>query len=157
MVTHLVSWERGGAGVGQSGVVFDVEIRLHAVSERVPVDELRAHYKANETPMLDAILLRSPSIVLGDTEVVYPGNESRRGPVGRVDALLNLRGTAEWPPEELPVLDARLQDELLAAFEIQPEDPPFEHVSQTELRSFFAAHRHAGLATTSREMPTTTG
>jgi hypothetical protein len=132
--------------------VFDVEIRLHAVEEDVSSDDLRAFYKANECPTLDEILDRSPSVRLGNTEVTTPDNEGARGPVGRVDDLLSLRGTIDWPPAALPLLDDRLQREVLAAFEVRESDPPFDLLPVSQLIEFLVAHRGSGLATTSRSI-----
>jgi hypothetical protein len=132
--------------------VFAIEIRLHAVSEDVPHDELRAFYKANESPMFDEILDRSPSVRLGTTEVTLPDNGSARGPVGRVDDLLSLRGTSNWPPTELPLLDDRLERDVLDAFSVQASDPPFEVVPVSQLIEFLAGHRGSRLARTSRSI-----
>jgi len=130
--------------------VFTVEIRLHAVTEVVAPDELRAFYKANECLMLDEILGRSPSVRLGRTEVTLPGNEDERGPVGRVVDLLSLRGTSDWPPKALPLLDDRLERDVIAAFDVRESDPPFELVPISHLIEFLADHRGSGLATTDR-------
>ena len=132
--------------------MFDVEIRLHAVTEDVPPDVLRAFYKANECQMLDEILGRSPSVRLGTTEVMLPDNEGARGPVGRVDDLLSRRGTSDWPPTALPLLDDRLERDVIAAFEVRESDPPVELVPISQLIEFLAGHRGSGLATTSRSI-----
>ena len=129
--------------------MFVVEVRLHAVTEEVPKNELRDFYKANECPVVSEILDRAPSIRLGTTEVTSPENDGARGPVGRVDGLLYLRGTSEWPPTDLPLLNAQLERDLTDAFEMQLSDPAFEVLPVSEFIDFLAAHRGSRLATTS--------
>ncbi len=147
----LCSLDNAGR-VGHSAPVFHVEIRLHAVSEDVSPEELRAFYKANECPMLDKVLERSPSLRLGTTEIALPGTEGARGPAGRVDDLISLRGTTDWPPTALPLLDDGSERDVLAAFEVRESDPPFERTPVSQLVEFLVGHRGSGLATTSRSV-----
>ncbi len=131
---------------------WDVEITLHAVDDDVPTAELRAYYKANETPLLDEILERSAHIRLGTTEVMLTENMNTRGPVGRIDDLIDLRGTSEWPPSALPLLDEDLEHDILNSLEAQIQDPQFEVVPRSQLVEFLARHRGKRLATTSRSI-----
>jgi len=131
--------------------VFDVEIWLIAVPGEVPEDELRAHWRGWETPALDRVLAASPRFRLGATEVVYPGNEDLRGPVGRVQDLIYLRGTT--PDYVLPLLDSQLERELLDAYGPRLGDPPFNVASPAELEAFLASNRGARLATESPPLP----
>jgi hypothetical protein len=126
---------------------FVVEMFLVAVEDAIEEDEARRHWNVKETPHLDAALARSPSLYIGTTEVELPGNHDLRGPVGRVFDLLFLRGTL--PAWVLPRIDDALSQDLLAAYEPQPHDPPFETVPPDELRAFLVSNRGAQLVPTS--------
>jgi hypothetical protein len=128
--------------------MFDVEIWLHAVSGKFDDDELRAYYKANETPTLDRALAASPSLRLGNTEVITPDNQTTPGPVGRVVDLLSLKGTESWPPR-LPSLDEALEREILEAFAARLGDPAFDAVPDAALQAFLSENRGLMLATRS--------
>jgi hypothetical protein len=102
-----------------------IEVWLVAVGDEVDPVEVRRYWNAKETPALDEIAVTSPSLRIGTTEAVARENEADlRGPVGRVIDLLFLRGTI--PDYVLPMLDLGLADELLAAFEARPHDPPLK-------------------------------
>ena len=130
--------------------MIEVETWLYATTERVSLEGLRSYYKGKDASELAAILERSPSMRLGTTYVVEPDAVGRRGPVGRLDDALMFRGTRTWPPEMLPVLDDELARVLLAAYEPEPEDPPFDVASVASLVAFLAQHRGAALASWSR-------
>jgi hypothetical protein len=130
--------------------VIEVETWLYATTETVSLEGLRSYYKGQDASELVVILERSPSMRLGTTYVVEPDAVGRRGPVGRLDDALMIRGTSTWPPDTLPVLDDELARLPLKAFEPEPEDPPFDVATVAELGVFLAQHRGAALAYWSR-------
>jgi hypothetical protein len=130
--------------------VFDVEMWLVAIDASVPYDEVRRYWNVKETPALDEIIASAPAFRLGVTEVVQPGNESRRGPVGRVHDLLSLRGTL--PAYNLPSVDDGLRRELVAAYGIRDDDPPLDVGDSDALDAFLADHAGALLATRERAL-----
>jgi hypothetical protein len=127
--------------------VIKVEMELHATAEIVSAETLRAYYKGEDAAELLEALRRSPSLRLGTTYVVEPDSEEHLGPVGHLNAVLSLRGTRTWPPENLPLLDDQLERELLAAFEPEDDDPALDATPVSVLAAFLQAHRGAGLAT----------
>jgi hypothetical protein len=128
--------------------VFDVEMWIVAIDADIPDDEARRYWNVKETLILDEIIASAPAFRLGVTEVVQPGNESRRGPVGRVDDLPSLRGTL--PTYNLPSVDDELRQELVAAYGIRDDDPPFDVGDRDALDAFLADHAGARLATRER-------
>lgn len=136
-------------GIGQSGVVFDVEVFLVAVMGDVDPAEVRRFWNSEEAPTLRSLIHVSPHIRLGMTQAPYPGNEDRRGPVGRVFDLLFLRGTT--PEYGLPVLDEALELEILVGMDPKPEDPPFDTGPIEQIASFLT--RHLGDAVVLHEVP----
>jgi hypothetical protein len=133
-----------GARFGQSACVIKVELTLYATTETIDTADLRAYWKADDAPAVDAAIERAPSVRLGTTYVIEPGNENLRGPVGRVEDVLQRFGTRTWPPERLPVLDD--EQALLAAFKPQAGDPPFDAAPIADIEAFLDRHRGAGLA-----------
>jgi len=133
---------------------FPILIWLVAVREVTPPDEIRRFWNAKEdTPNLDAFIERSPSILLGTTEVTVPENVGLRGPVGRVFDLLVLRGTT--PEYVLPLIDDTLTADLLACLEPDPADPAFDVLPAADLATFLSAHAGEHLAT--RDQPVSQG
>jgi hypothetical protein len=124
-----------------------VEVVLYATAESVSVDGLRAFYKGKDAAEMLEVLRRSPSIRLGTTYIVEPGNEGHLGPVGRLDALLSLYGTRTWPPRNLPKLDDSLERELLSALAPETDDPAFDVTPVSVVAAFLDQHRGAALAT----------
>jgi hypothetical protein len=129
--------------------VSDVEMFLVAVKRGVDPDEIRRFWNANESPTLHAVIRDSPRIRLGVTEAPCPGNERRRGPVGRVFDLVFLRGTT--PVYCLPVLDETLKNEILLAMAPKSGDPPFDTEAIDQVANFLT--RHLGLALVIEDVP----
>lgn len=121
-----------------------VELWLVAIADLVDPAEVRAHWNAKPAPRLDQLTGSSPALRLDTAEVPLPGNEGRRGPVGRVFDLLFLRGTT--PAYYLPVVDDVLIAEILDALRPQAHDPPSEVATASEVRAFLDEHRGARLA-----------
>jgi hypothetical protein len=120
-----------------------VEVWLVAIAADVPPHEVRQHWNSKEAPTLDRLIVASPSLRLGTTNVRTPDNEDLRGPVGRVIDLIFPRGTS--PAYTLPLVDDELEAELLLRIQDRPEDPAFEVVSADELEAFLNQNRGAGL------------
>jgi hypothetical protein len=134
----------GWQWIGHCVWVFDTEVWLVAVAVAPPYEDVRAYWLVEESPVMDATLAASARFRLGVTEPVLPGNEERRGPVGRVHDVMYMRGTI--PDYRLPWLDGPLECELLLAFAPLLGDPSFDVAAPADLAIFLAAHRGKRLA-----------
>lgn len=127
---------------------WTMSVWLVAVGEAVAPDEAHRYWNGKDTPVLDAILERSPALLAGTTEVTLPENEGLRGPVGRLHDLILLRGTT--PEYLLPLIDNELTTELAACLAPDPADPDFQVIPTHELVAFLNDHAGKRLATRSR-------
>jgi hypothetical protein len=119
---------------------WTIDVWLVAFTAEVDREEIRRFWKANESPLLDDIMSRAPSLWLGKSEVPLPENQGVRGPVGRVVDLLSVHGTT--PDWVLPVLDEDLEARLLAAYQPQLRDPSrFGCIPATDLTEYLSQHR----------------
>jgi hypothetical protein len=121
-----------------------VEIWLVAIRDDVSEEEVRRYWNVEEAPALNLLIESAPRFRLGMTEPPSPGNDGRRGPVGRVFDFLFLLGTT--PTYQLPVVEHGLEQQLLDAFLPQEGDPDFDVAPIEALAAFLVTSQGNRLA-----------
>jgi hypothetical protein len=123
---------------------------LAVVSEPADPLEVRRFWNAREAPALSDAIRAASKVRLGVTEPLGGVNDSRRGPAGRVFDLIFLRGTT--PEYCVPVLDERLEAELISAMAPLPGDPPFDTGPVGSVARFLREHRGSPVLIEERPM-----
>ncbi|MGW5667189.1 hypothetical protein [Micromonospora sp. NPDC003776] len=128
------------------------DLRLVAIYEDVPDDEVRRWWNCNETGVLDALIDAAPGFRLGP---IVTADGDPPSPTQRVSSLMFLRGTCpeEFEPDVrapyvMPLLDAGLRAALLAAFTPRTGDHPLMAAEPVDaLAAFLDEHHGARLLT----------
>lgn len=119
--------------------VDDVEMYLAAVETPADPSEARRFWNAKESPELDMLIRAAPKVRLGTADTSCWEDGWMRGPAGRVFSLLFLRGTI--PEYRIPVLDERLEAEIISVMTPRPDDSPFVTERVSVVARFLAGHR----------------
>jgi hypothetical protein len=128
--------------VAQYGTIWpvdDVEMYLATLGTPVDPSEARRFWNAKESPKLDILIRAALKVRHGTAYTSCWEDDWLCGPAGRVPSLLFLRGTI--PDYRVPVLDKRLETEIISVMIPCPEDSPFVAVQVGAVARFLADHR----------------
>ncbi|MFI1200383.1 hypothetical protein K2224_33950 (plasmid) [Streptomyces sp. BHT-5-2] len=137
--------------------MLEYRLWLAAVPEPIPEAEARTYWNLKDlpTPTLDGALKQAHYAYVGSWQDGHLAEvpQSGRCPAVRIFDWLFYRGTINR--YRIPVLDARLRDELIDLYRPRPGDLPAECTDADQVAAFLTRHLGWGLLPEEAPPPTT--